>query len=358
MDVLKPYSIVCSENIIELLERLQASVALTLRQNGKVVFFSAPGNGSLIQLLRNFPRPMGMAVFEDKMALAVNNEVLLYGNEPALAPLYYSSPNTYDNIYLPRVTLHSGSLDLPAMAWTGRGLLVANTSFSCVSLMKGNCSFTVEWKPDFISELLPEDRCHLNGLVCDENGSLNYVTAWAKTDSPMGWKEKMLTDGVLIDVATNRIVLDELSMPNSPRIYDGELYLLLSGAGELVKVDPEGGKFEVVTKLPGFARCMSRLGNYIFIGLSKVRRYSHPVIELPIPEDEQICGIVVVDMQAGKIIGQIRYENTVQDISDIKILPQKRRPNILNKENPLTHTAFVNPEKSMWVVPKQNNNVD
>ncbi len=353
MDVLKPYSVICSDNIIELLEIYKSSIAVTMRRNGKIALFSAAGNGSLIQLLRNFSRPMGMAVFDNKLALAVNNEVLIYGNEPSLAPLYHKNPNTYDNIYLPRVTLHSGALDLPSMTWTSRGLIAANTTFSCVSLIKGNFSFTIEWKPEFISELLPEDRCHLNGLVCDEDGSLQYVTALAKSDSPLGWKEKMLTDGVLIDVADNRIILDNLPMPNSPRIYNGELYLLLSGIGQLVKVDQGAGKFEVVTELPGFARCMSRLGDYLFIGLSKVKRYCHPIIDLPMSDRDQICGVVVVDIKSGKMIGQIKYLNSAQEISDITVLPGKIRPNILNKENTLIHTAFVNPEKSLWVVPKQ-----
>ena len=45
------------------------------------------------------------------------------------------------------------------------GLWGINTSFSCLCLIDDNYSFVPKWKPKFISALVSEDRCHLNGLV-------------------------------------------------------------------------------------------------------------------------------------------------------------------------------------------------
>ena len=41
--------------------------------------------------------------------------------------------------------------------------------FSCLCKFTLAYNFSPKWKPYFISEILPEDRCHLNGLAL-ENG--------------------------------------------------------------------------------------------------------------------------------------------------------------------------------------------
>ena len=67
-----------------------------------------------------------------------------------------------------------------------------------------------------------------------------------------GLAQQKATGGVLIDVANDEIVLGGLAMPHSPRWRDGRLWLLNSGAGELLLVDPESGRFDVVCRLPGY----------------------------------------------------------------------------------------------------------
>ncbi|MEI4927423.1 DUF4915 domain-containing protein, partial [Klebsiella pneumoniae] len=61
------------------------------------------------------------------------------------------------------------------------------------------------------------------------------------------------------------------AMPHSPRVYGGRLWLLDSGRGQLGTVDPTTGQTHVVERFPGYARGLAFLGNYAFVGLSKIR---------------------------------------------------------------------------------------
>ncbi|MGA2892712.1 MAG: DUF4915 domain-containing protein [Xanthobacteraceae bacterium] len=121
----------------------------------------------------------------------------------------------------------------------GRGKLYAgNTRFSCIAAIDGRYSFTPAWKPPFVTELMPDDRCHLNGLaVVDQR--IAYATAFKSSNAPRGWSERRLVSGVLMEVPSGKVVLDGLCMPHSPRVFDGQLYVLDSATGRVLRVEPE-----------------------------------------------------------------------------------------------------------------------
>jgi uncharacterized protein (TIGR03032 family) len=83
-------------------------------------------------------------------------------------------------------------------------------------------SFKPLWRPPFISKLAAEDRCHLNGLAM-RDGRAACVTAVSQSDVVDGWRDHRTGGGVVIDVQSNEIVARGLSMPHSPRWYQGKL---------------------------------------------------------------------------------------------------------------------------------------
>ena len=62
------------------------------------------------------------------------------------------------------------------------------------------------------------------------------------------------------------------SMPHSPRLYGGRLWLLNSGTGELGVIDRAAGAFTPVCLCPGYARGLAFIGRHAVIGLSRPRR--------------------------------------------------------------------------------------
>jgi uncharacterized protein (TIGR03032 family) len=347
MDALAPFSCTYSPHIPELLQKLNCSLAITTYQAGKVIFISPKDRDHLIQLPRQFTKPMGMALQNNTMALATLNEVVVLSNNTQLAQTYPKQPGVYDGLFIPRATYYTGEADIHDLHWTDKGLLAVNTKFSCLSYINHDHSFTPAWKPDFVSSITGEDRCHLNGLAFDANGP-RYVTVLGKTDTQQGWREKKATGGCIIDITTNEIVAENLPMPHSPRLYDGRLYVLLSATGELAEIDTKTKSYKVLKQLDGFVRGMDRMGDYIFIGLSKLRQTSQAFADLPIAKRSIFCGIVVLHLPTNSITGFIKYENSVEEIYDVKVLPGMQRPGIMNHEKPDFRMAISTPEKTFW----------
>ncbi len=350
-----PFSCQYTPQIPELLQRLNCSIAISTYQAGKLIFLSPKDENSLVQLPRHFDKLMGIAqdVENDKLALACKDEVVVFANSKDLAKHYPKSPHKYDALYMPRVTYHTGPLDIHDLSFGRNGDLYAvNTLFSNIVKIDDNYNFTPYWKPPFIDALVSEDRCHLNGMAL-EQGLPKYVTAFNQGNTMQSWRENITKTGVVMDVESNEVVIEGLPMPHSPRIFGGNLYVLLSATGELVKVDPSSGKYDVVVKVDGFVRGMSLHKDYLFIGLSKLRQNSSTFGKLEFAKKATHAGILVVHLPTGSVAGKITYLSSLDEIYDVHILPETIRPNILNTKTPDFNNGIMTPDATFWAKKKE-----
>jgi uncharacterized protein (TIGR03032 family) len=185
-------------------------------------------------------------------------------------------------------------------------------------------------------------------MAIDEDANIRYVTAFGQTQSKEGWRKDKLTSGILMDTQTNQIVLGNLPMPHSPRIYNGEVYFLLSAAEEFVKADLKTGTYETIAKVDGFIRGLSFKNQYAFIGVSKLRK-THTFSDLDIAEKTIKAGVVIVNIETGVIEGEIKYENSVDELYDVHILDGVKRANILNYQQSLEYRALITPFGCSWL---------
>jgi uncharacterized protein (TIGR03032 family) len=347
-----PFTCTYTPNIPELIWDLECTIAITTYQAGKLIFMSATSPTDFVQLPRTFNKPMGIAVEGNKLAVASKSEVSVFADSPAHAPAYPEMPNTYDHLYVPRATYFSGDIDTHDLIWGKPGLMAVNTRFSCLSTIDDDYSFKPLWKPSFISELVPEDRCHLNGLTL-QDGMPKYVSALGDTNVMGGWRERKKDGGIIMDVPTGEIVCSGLAMPHSPRIYNNKLYTLLSATGELICIDPQTGKYDVVNQFDGFVRGMAKCGDYLFIGLSKLREKSSAFADLPIAKKSLSAGIVVVYLPMGSIVGQIKYESSVEEIYDVQIIPNTRRPGMMSLAKETHRRAITTPSDTFWALSEE-----
>src|SRR5690606_9585951 len=132
-------------------------------------------------------------------AIATKNEVVKLVASKELAYHYPNQPGKYDQLYVPRATYYTGAVDIHDMAFGEEGLWAVNTSFSCLCLIDDQYSFIPKWRPRFISALMSEDRCHLNGLAMAK-GRPKYVTMLGMGDGAQSWRENIVRGGALIDV--------------------------------------------------------------------------------------------------------------------------------------------------------------
>jgi len=303
-------------------------------------------------LFRDFEKPMGLDTHGSKMLLATRHQVIELANASVLAYEFLEGqPGRYDALYLPRVSFYTGDLNVHDVAYGEDGLWLVNTRFSCLSSPSREYSFVPRWRPPFISETVPEDRCHLNGLAMD-SGRPQFVTALGESDVVGGWRPGKATGGIVMDVPSGAIVLRGLSMPHSPRLHNGALWVLNSGAGELWSVELGSFRHEVVCRLPGYLRGLCFVGQFALVGLSAIRE-KHIFGDLPIQQQlpKLRCGVAVVDILAGRQVGFFEFTEGCTELYDVQFLPNVFRPMILNSEKEAFHQALTAPEFSYWLRP-------
>lgn len=311
------------------------SLAISTYQSSKVILIgSNTETGRLSVFERTLERAMGMAFDGTRLSVVSVIQITDFVNAARGTP----TADGYDAVFVPQSASYTSDLDIHDVAMDADGRLVfANTLFSCVATTSATHSFRPLWKPPFVSRLAPEDRCHLNGLAL-RAGKPAYVTCVGATDIADGWREHRSGGGVVVDIASGEIVCRGLSMPHSPRLHDGRLWVLNSGAGELGTVDLATGRFEPVAFCPGYLRGLAFVGPYALVGLSEPRG-SRTFDGLPLQDRLAAakvgarCGIYVVDMRTGDIAHWLRIEGIVKELYDVIALPGIARPMMIGFRN-------------------------
>ena len=301
------------DSLVELLSGSGITIAVTTYQSSKIFLLGAD-QGKLDLRYREFERPMGMVAHGDRLWAGIGPSIWQFADFPSVAA---REDRAHSACYLPMNIHFTGDIDIHEMAF-GKGLYFINTRFSCLCMADGHNSFTPIWKPPFISSLQPVDKCHLNGL-CLRNGEPAYVTGLGITDTPLGWRENKASGGFLMDVSTNEFLVEGLSMPHSPRLHGGSLWFLESGKGSLCRYS--AGRVEEVVRVPGFSRGLHMVGDYAFIGVSKVRE-SATFSGLPVTRlARRVCGVWVVNIRTGQIHTFMEFTQGIDEIFAVTVLP-------------------------------------
>jgi len=305
-------------------------LAFTTYQAGKLFMIGVRDDDRISAFERTFQRCMGLWADEDAMMLSTISQIWRFTNTLPPGKDYKG----YHQLYVPRLSHTTGDLDIHDVAVDAGGRIVfANTRFSCLATVDPDNNFRPIWRPPFISRLAAEDRCHLNGIAM-QAGWPKYVTAVSQSDVAEGWRDHRADGGVVVDVESNETVLDGLSMPHSPRLYRGRLWLLNSGTGELGFADIERGRFEPVAFCPGYARGLAFVDRFAVLSLSKPRRESSLVglrlgEKLRSHDVEPRCGLMVVDLDSGDAVHWLKMEGVIQELYDVVVLPGATRPAVL-----------------------------
>lgn len=335
-----------SRHFMDWLGEFDISLGFSTYQTGKVFFIGRKPDNGLSVFERTFNHCMGLWASADAEVLWLSSKFQLwqFRRVPAVAVPYRTNHEAggttthqawaergYDVAYVPRVGYTTGDLDVHDIAVDSDGRVVfVCTLFGCLATLSQRASFQPLWRPPFLSALVPEDRCHLNGLAM-RDGRPAYVTAVADTDVVDGWRDRRHDGGCVVDVHSGETIARGLSMPHSPRWYRDRLWLLNSGTGELGTIDLDTGQFEPVAFCPGYLRGLSFIGDYAIVTLSKPRHASFNGLAL---DDrlqgrnaESQCGLQVIDVRNGTVAHWVRLDGAlVTELYDVVVLPGVRQP--------------------------------
>jgi len=329
------FTLTTSRQFVGWLASTGTSLAVTTYQSGKVILIGANvETGRLSVFERTLERPMGVAFDGRRLVVASMVQITTFVD----AANGEKTENGYDAVFVPQTATFTADLDVHDVAFAADGSLIfVNTLFSCIAAASATHSFKPIWRPPFVSRLAAEDRCHLNGLAM-RDGRPAYVTCVGETDVADGWRDNRAGGGVIVDVASSAIVCRGLSMPHSPRVHDGRLWVLNSGSGEFGTVDLARGRFEPMTFCPGYVRGMTFIGHHALVGLSEPRE-NRTFAGLPLQDRlaagkvEPRCGVYVIDTRSGDIVHWLRIEGVVSELYDVVALPGIVRPSMIGFRN-------------------------
>jgi len=314
------------------LHEQRCSLAFTTYQSGKLFLIGLKPDGTLSLFERTFERCLGLCATPDAQTLWMTSACQLWRLENALPA--GETASGHDRLYVPQCGYTTGEIDAHDVALDARQRPVfVATLFSCLAEPSESHSLRPLWRPPFVSQFAAEDRCHLNGLAM-RDGVPAFATAASATDTREGWREHRRDGGVIIDVPGGEIVARGLSMPHSPRLHRGRLYVLNSGAGEFGAVDLASGKFEPICFCPGYARGLAMADDFAILGLSLCRE-ERTVSGLPLDEAfaarkaEARCGLQIVNLRTGTVAHTLTIRGVVRELYDVVILPGVRRPSAL-----------------------------
>jgi uncharacterized protein (TIGR03032 family) len=316
-----------SPHLSSWLAQQHVSLAFTTYQTGKLFLLGRHPEGRLAVFERTFNRAMGLWADGQTLWMSTLYQLWRFENLLRSNELYEG----HDRLYVPKIAYTTGDLDIHDVTIDdhGRPLFVA-TSFGCIATLSERSSFTPLWRPPFLSKLAAEDRCHLNGLALAE-GRPRYATAVSASDVVDGWRDRRQQGGVVLQIPEGGVISSELSMPHSPRLYRGRLWLHNSGTGHFGSIDPAGGSFEPLAFCPGYLRGLAFVGDYAVVGLSRPRD-DKTFGDLPLDEElskrgaDARCGLLVIDLRTGNAAHWLRVEGLVRELYDVAVLPGVFRP--------------------------------
>ncbi|MEB3225733.1 MAG: TIGR03032 family protein [Synechococcus sp.] len=323
-----------SDSFSKLLDELNISIAMSSPTDNRLVTLAVDDQLKLTNFSRTFPQPTALTGSQSRLLLATTARLSFFYNMPAVAaklePLGY-----YDACYLHRNSHIVGDLQITDLVDVKQKIWGVSSRFSCLFSIEDKAfSFTPRWKPSFIKEINANDACRLSGLAI-VNDQPKYVTAYAATNSPRGWRNTSLQEGVLIDVSSSQILLRNLHLPLAPRWHNDRLWILEAGRQSFGYVNLKDASVETVTYLPGRPKGMSLFSHYAFIILDNLSETS-----------SGRSGIWVIDLNSGKVIANTIF-GTIQSLFSVQVIPNTIRPDITNFEEALIGTSFALDNQSL-----------
>lgn len=347
--------IVTSPNLIEWWQVQQVSLVLTSHQTSRLMVLSVNTEAQIAGYERVFEQARGLYATPEKIYLGCQSQLWQLDNVLAPGELY----NGYDRLFLPHISYTTGDLNLQDVAIEAENQRVVFVSslLNCVATVSDRHSCIPLWKPSFISHLVNEDRCHLSGLAIVD-GKARYVTAYSQSDVFKGWWHNRQSGGCVIDILSDTIIATGLSLPHSPRFYQGKLWLLNAGTGEFGYIDAHHGTFEPITFYPGWLEGLAFVGDYAIVGLSQPP--GQIIADLKLAEkltsNQAECGLLVINIQSGEIVHWLQLPGEITDIADVQILPGVSHPQIAEIGSEESHRLITLDPLSPLISVQNTNN--
>jgi hypothetical protein len=161
-------------------------------------------------------------------------------------------------------------VDTHSVALLGEQIAVTSTGTNEVIFLDPDGREQRRWSPDPAAE---GDSWHLNSLTCRDGRLL--ATCFGRFSHFRSWCGHVTGAGLLMDIESNRPVLEGLSGPHDPHRVENGWVVNESDKSRTVFI-PDDGPTQVIHAAPGFPRGLAILPDVYVLGVSSPRDRARP----------------------------------------------------------------------------------
>jgi uncharacterized protein (TIGR03032 family) len=307
-----------SKEFNALLKKLGVTLIVSREYENLLLSLRAGKSGSIEQSFFHLPHPSGLIIDRKKNLLYVaatrnpNQIVEFRVSERNLSRLRVK--NDREKLLIPnRTKIYPGEYYFHDLALCGNKLYansVGTNSIIEINFSNSNIEKPVWWPKCIDKKGSPDTRANyiqLNSIAIGKSLKDSFFSASGmkiiKT-RPGDINYPVDKKGVIFSGKRRDPIGFGLTRPHSARLYKEKIWVANSGYGEVGFM--ENGVFNPVFKLKGWTRGLCFIGDYLFVGVSRVlprfKKYA-PGIE----GSNQICSVVALNLKHEKIAGEVEF---------------------------------------------------
>jgi uncharacterized protein (TIGR03032 family) len=311
----KDSEIMVSDGFDGWLRQNKVSLAITDKQGG-LLYFIGVGSTTTGISINKVVAPGAGSLWSDGHRLWLSTKNHLHG---------FVKTKLLDGYKLSHImTVNTGPLNIQDMVLDSDGRPVYTAAnANCLATVDYTAPFKKIWQPGFLADNLKHNG-YLSGMAHDGK-QIRYVTIFNCKAGKEGWQADYEGAGAVLDIIDNRIVTRNLTLPNSPTFYRGNIWLLNSGSSELGVIESKTGKFLPVFKCPGYPTSLTFHGKQALIGISSGAFGLTPTERGP-DEGLQPCGLILINIDKARIVHWIRFKFDNIEVAGVACLPNTTMP--------------------------------
>jgi uncharacterized protein (TIGR03032 family) len=296
------------------LSATQQTLIVTREYEHLVMAFSVQKGKPTISYLR-LPHPNGLAVDRSEGRLYVastRNPNMVYEFLPCTGLETRRGTREIheaDGILLPdRCRYLPGCLYIHDIALIKRRLYANAVAMNAIIELPAAGGYKRVWWPRSLDgklDLFDRNYLQLNSIAAGGNLRESFFSASAAAPSarrPGHLNFPVNRRGVIFSGKTRDVIVTGLTRPHSARLVNGTIWVDNSGYGEVGRV--VDGRYEAVTKLPGWTRGLCHHRGTLFVGTSRViPRFRHYAPGLDC--DKTQSGLHAIDLRTGRVLGSV-----------------------------------------------------
>jgi uncharacterized protein (TIGR03032 family) len=301
----------------DVLEGLGVTLFISREYEHLVMAYAATGRRRSVSFLP-LPHPSGLVVDRKRSELHVAstrnpNQIFTFRPISELEPreARAAAEKLPDRPMLPtRSTFLPGSLYLHDLALVGGRLHGNAVGQNAVVSLHAEGRYERVWWPRSIEgargPMFNRNYLQMNSIAAGASLRDSFFSASVPRPGrlrPGHLRYPVDGNGVIFSGRTREPMCGGLTRPHSARLHRGEVWVDNSGYGELGVV--RDGRFEVVTRLPGWTRGLCIVGDVAFVGTSQViAKYARYAPGLG---RDNRCAVHAVDLRSARVLASVEW---------------------------------------------------